>query len=142
MSSAIITSVSKDGSEYNIIGLLRSLELLDINLNIYIGVFSNPPDFDLIQELEVCGNLHYDGTIDDSDLETSTKKYFSNIIGSKYDSIVYIDHCYRLYKIPTFEKGISTITGSYETTAELEKFMKSSMSPELFEKCIEQRRLT
>lgn len=132
--SAIITAVKCDGTEYNVLRLLRSLEQLDITLNIYTGVFAHPPGFDLLQELEVSSNLIFDASVNDNDLERCALEYFSDIIGHKFKSILYIDHNDIITKMPLFTPGLSVYKSADIMTPTLRQFILSSISPELARK--------
>ena len=136
---AIITSVKNDGTEYNILGLLRSLEMLDINIPVYIACFNHPPKFDLISELEVCGDLICNFDIDDSDLQSATLDYAGKIASKKYKKILYVNHNLRVYKIPDVPDGISIASVGdgidYCTSDDLKRYMKCTIVPDLLEKC-------
>lgn len=134
LDKAIVTAVTRDGTEYNIVRLLRSLELIDINLPTFTCVFWMPPKFDLLQEIEVCSNLLLNLDTTPSDLERDTIEFITPIIGHKYKSILYVDHNKWLTSIPQLPPGISTFDGQHGMTDALAKFIRTSVNEALLSK--------
>lgn len=133
LDKAIVTAVVRDGTEYNVIRLLRSLEMIDINMHVFVCLFDTPPKFDLIQELEVCSNLLVNLDIRPDDLQKSTIEFIKPIIGHKYRSILYVDHNKWLTSIPELPQGISVFSDAHKMTDDLAQFIKSSVSERLLQ---------
>ena len=135
----LVTAVKRDGTEYEVLGLLRSLEMLDIQLPVFIAIFNHPPKFDLIQELEVCGDLECLFDVDDEDLEAAVKSNIDQIVKGRYRRIAYVDRRLRVYGVPEVPEGVTTLVPSdmisYKNTDALISYMKATLDPELFNKC-------
>lgn len=135
----LVTAVRRDGTEYEVLGLLRSLEMLDIQLPVFIAIFNHPPKFDLIQELEVCGDLECLFDVDDGDLEAAVKNNIDQIVKGRYKRIAYVDHKLRVYGTPDVPDGVTTLvpsdTISHKNADALISYMKATLNPELFSRC-------
>lgn len=134
----IVTAVKRDGTEYEVLGLLRSLEMIDISMPIYIAVFNHPPAFDLIPELEVCGDLNCNFDTDDGDLEAAVLGNLDKIVKKPYHKILYIDHHLRVYLLPEVTEGVTIAQPSdgisREITPELAAYMRKTLTPDLLKK--------